>query len=339
MNQQTQEAPAQELRQIEMQHFNHPWFVAVWPGMGQIAISAGYYLMAKLGMHVFAEFSPRELFDVEHVEVEGGIIHQSRLPRSRCFVWRDPNQKHDIILFIGEAQPPGGKRAFCQALIQFAKSLGVERVYTFAAMATPMHPEHVSRVFAAATNEEILLELTGLGCKVLEEGHIGGLNGVVLGEAKEAGLPGACLLGEMPHIFSQLMFPGASLAVLKIFSALTGVTIDLDELIEQSDELGRKLGEILAQVEGRLQSARDANEVEPSEEFQPEQEQEEEVVEPEPIPENKLSFENERRIAQLFSEARADRSKSYELKQELDRLNVFHEYENQFLDLFQKPEE
>ena len=28
-----------------------PWLVAVWPGMGQVAISAGYYLMAKLGMH------------------------------------------------------------------------------------------------------------------------------------------------------------------------------------------------------------------------------------------------------------------------------------------------
>ena len=30
--------------------FNKPWLVAVWPGMGHVAISAGYYLMAKLGM-------------------------------------------------------------------------------------------------------------------------------------------------------------------------------------------------------------------------------------------------------------------------------------------------
>ncbi|MHB8900817.1 MAG: hypothetical protein ACYC6Y_18870 [Thermoguttaceae bacterium] len=27
---------------------NKPWMVAVWPGMGHVAISAGYYLMAKL---------------------------------------------------------------------------------------------------------------------------------------------------------------------------------------------------------------------------------------------------------------------------------------------------
>jgi hypothetical protein len=31
---------------------NQPWLVAVWPGMGHVAISAGYYLMAKLGMHL-----------------------------------------------------------------------------------------------------------------------------------------------------------------------------------------------------------------------------------------------------------------------------------------------
>ena len=35
---------------------NQPWMVAVWPGMGHVAISAGYYLMAKLGMHILAEF-------------------------------------------------------------------------------------------------------------------------------------------------------------------------------------------------------------------------------------------------------------------------------------------
>ncbi len=309
----------------EAQQLNKPWFVAVWPGMGQVAISAGYYLMAKLGMHVFAEFSPRELFDVEHVEVHEGLIRSARLPRSRCFLWRDPKQKHDIILFIGEAQPPSGKRAFCQALIDFAKRLGVERVFTFAAMATQMHPEHLSRVFGAATDAETLSELSPHGIKILDEGHISGLNGVVLGEAAEAGLHGACLLGEMPHIFAQLPFPGASLAVLKVFSALAGITIDLGELVEQADELGRKLGDVLAQVEGDLEGTRDSD-------------TDEETVEAEPIPEPALSLEEERRIDELFAQARADRSKAYELKQELDRLNVFSDYEDQFLDLFQKPE-
>src|SRR5438477_2958144 len=97
----------------------HPWLIAVWPGMGHIAISAGYFLLAKLEMHLVAEFSPRELFEVEHVEVKDGIIQIGRLPRSRFFVWRDPNEKHDIVIFLGEAQPPIGKYAFCHKLIDF----------------------------------------------------------------------------------------------------------------------------------------------------------------------------------------------------------------------------
>ena len=108
---------------------NSPWLVAVWPGMGQVAISAGYYLMAKLGMHLLAEFSAWELFDVEHVEVKDGLIRTGRLPQSRLFVWTDPQQKRDIIVFIGEAQPPSGKYPFCQRLIEYAPTRSAERRY------------------------------------------------------------------------------------------------------------------------------------------------------------------------------------------------------------------
>src|SRR5512135_1918707 len=113
---------------------NNPWLVAVWPGMGHVAVSAGYYLMAKLGMHLLAELPAQELFDIAHVEVRGGIIRPGRLPRCRFFAWRDPGGRHDLVVFIGEAQPPLGKYAFCRRLIAYARGLGVERVFTFAAM-------------------------------------------------------------------------------------------------------------------------------------------------------------------------------------------------------------
>ncbi len=116
-----------------------PLFVGVWPGMGHLAISAGYYLMAKLGMHMLGEFSAIELFDIDHVEVKAGLIHGGRMPRARLFAYDDPEGRQDLIVFIGEAQPPLGKFAFCRKLIETVKTLGVEQVYTFAAMATPMH--------------------------------------------------------------------------------------------------------------------------------------------------------------------------------------------------------
>ncbi len=300
---------------------NHPYLVAVWPGMGSVALSAGYYLLAKLQMHLIAEYEAHDLFDVDHVEVKEGIIQTGRRPRNRFFVWIDPARKHDLVVFLGEAQPPLGKYLLCRKLMDYAKELGVERVFTFAAMATQMHPEHRGRVFAAATDNEILDQLKRLELEVLEDGHIGGLNGVLLGAAVEGGLRGACLLGEMPHIFSQLPFPKASLAILEVFTTITGIEVDFDELAEQARVTEQQLGELLARIEKSIGS-----QAPPEEEGQA----------LEPAEEPQLSPANHERIETLFDQAEKDRSKAFELKQELDRLGVFKEYEDRFLDLFKK---
>ncbi|MCA9260937.1 MAG: PAC2 family protein, partial [Planctomycetales bacterium] len=102
-----------------------PWCVAVWPGMGQVAVSAGYYLVAKLEMHLRAEFSAEDLFDAEYVDVHDGVVHPGRLPRSRFFEWRDPSGLRDLVVFIGEAQPQHGKHAFCRRLVRYGRELGV----------------------------------------------------------------------------------------------------------------------------------------------------------------------------------------------------------------------
>lgn len=301
----------------------HPRLVAVWPGMGQVALNAGYYLLARLDMDVIAEFQSSELFDVDHVEVKAGIIQSGRRPRSRFFVWRDPAQQHDLVVFLGEAQPPIGKYAFCRQLMAYALELGVERVFTFAAMATQMHPLHRSRVFAAATDAEGLGELKRLELEVLEDGHIAGLNGVLLGAAAEMGLRGACLLGEMPHLFSALPCPKASLAILEAFTTITGIDLDFAELAEQARVTEQQLGELLARVEqeygGQFPGEEEGSSVEAM------------VTE-----EERLGPAERQRIERLFAQAAQDRARAFELKQELDRLGAFKEYEDRFLDLFKR---
>jgi proteasome assembly chaperone (PAC2) family protein len=289
--------------------------------MGHVALNAGVYLLAKLGMTLVAEFEASDLFDVDHVEVKEGIIQSVRRPRNRLFIWKDPKEKHDLVVFLGEAQPPIGKYAFCRQLIAHGRQLGIERVFTFAAMATQMHPEHRSRIFGAATDPDNLQELKRLELELLEDGHIGGLNGLLLGAAAESGLHGACLLGEMPHIFSQLPFPKASLAILEVFTAITGIDLDLGELSERAKVTDQQLGELLARVEqtyGQQQPAEEEAYGQPAAE------------------EERVSSADSQRIEGLFQQAAKDRSKAFELKQELDRLGVFKEYEDRFLDLFRK---
>ncbi len=306
---------------------HRPWLVAAWPGMGQVAVSAGYYLMAKLGMHLIAELPAEELFDVGHVEIKGGIIHPGKLPRSRFFAWHDPSGRHDLVVFIGEAQPPLGKYAFCRRLIEQARGFGIERVFTFAAMATQMHPSHDSRIFAAATDEESLVELRKQGLEILEDGQIGGLNGLLLGAAAEFGLRGSCLLGEMPHVFAQLPFPKAALAVLEVFNRMAGIRLDMTELAQQAQEMEQSLGKLLAQMEQAIGQSTG---------MQAEEEEEFPALAQEPAVAERVSAEDELRVEELFTRAEGDRSVAYELKRELDRLGIYPHYEDRFLDLFKK---
>lgn len=123
----------------------------------------------------------------------------------------------------------------------------------------------------------------------------------------------------MPHIFSQLPFPKASLAILEVFTKLAGITLDFNELAEQTRIMQEQLGGLLARVEQSMEAQLPQSE----EEFAAE------------VPEEKgLADTDKQRIEALFHEAQNDRAKAFELKQELDRLGVFKDYEDRLLDLF-----
>lgn len=301
--------------------------VAVWPGMGNVALTAGYYLMSKLQMLQIAEFAASELFDVEQVEVKDGIVPPAELPRSRFFVYRDPNGKQDIVVFIGEAQPPVGKYTFCHRLLDFAGTLGVKRLFTFAAMGTQMHPTDHCRVFGVSTDQTGVEELQRLEVEILKEGQITGLNGVLLAVGAERGLRGTGLLGEMPVYASQIVFPKASLSVLESFATLAGLNVEFTTLQEHAAAMEEKLSELLERMQQAMQEGADPSELS----FSLEGDEEEEPRKPSAPG---LSDTERQRVEQMFDKAKEDRSQAYRLKQELDRLGVFRQFEDRFLDLF-----
>lgn len=308
---------------MAMEKLRDPTLLAVWPGMGGVAITAGYYLMAKLGMHLLMEFPATDYFDLEQIEVKDGLIQSGKLPRSRMFLWKDPHGQNDVIVFIGEAQPPARGGAFCTRLIDCAKEMGVRRVFTFAAMATPMRPEHRSRIFGAAIDKASLATIRQHEVQILESGNINGLNGVLLAMAACSGMSGGCLLGGIPHVFAQIPFPKASLAVLEVFTEILGIELDFRELRSQATKVEHTLTDFLKRMEESLND--------------PQSEQDEGEVQEEP-PRPGPGARERRQVEELFTQAMDDRSRAYTLKQELDRLGLFHEYEDRFLDLFKEPE-
>ena len=319
-----------------------PWLIAAWPGMGNVAVGAAGYLIVKLDAKLVHELPSREMFDIPHVEVKQGVAKAGRLPRSMFFQWRNPGEGRDLLIFIGEAQPTVGGYSLCHRLLDYATQRGVKRLFTFAAMASQLHPADEPRVFGVTTDPSLLPQLKSLEVELLKEGQISGLNGTLLAAGAERRIPGICLMGELPYFAAGVPNPKASQAALEVFATMAGIDIDFTELQQQAKAVDEGLIKLLEKMQD---AARQQGEGGGDESFTVPEFAQPQSEEPESKPEtNNASKKKEpaldtptrRRIDAMFQAAHQDRSKAFQLKQELDRLRVFEQYEDRFLDLFKK---
>lgn len=314
---------------------NKPWLVAAWPGLGSVAIGAVAHLVNTLGMQSIEEIPGSAFFEIEHVEIQGGVVRVPRLAQTRVFAWKNPTGGRDLLVAAGETQPRTGGFAMSERILHIADRYGAERVVTFAALATQLHPLQDPGVHKAVTDPALLAELKTLDVPNLAEGQIGGLNGVFLAAALERAIPGICLLAEIPYFAAGVPSPKASAALLRVFSQMSGIELDLADLEHQGEAVAQGLLEMLERMK-RAQASEEGEEQRISEpsvgEEQPGEEEEEAPKK------DALPLEARRRIEELFEEARRDKSKAVRLKEELDRFGVFDRYEDRFLDLFRRAE-
>jgi uncharacterized protein len=314
-----------------------PWLVAAWPGMGNVAVGAAGYLVVKLHARLVHELHTRDLFEVPHIEVDKGLVQAGRMPRNMFFEWKSPNGGRPLLIFLGEAQPVVGGYGMCHKLLDVAAQHGVKRIITFAAMASQLHPSNQPRVFGVATEHNLLAQLKTHDVQILKEGQISGLNGVLLAAGAERNIPGTCLLGELPYFAAAVPNPKASQAVLEIFNAMAGLAIDLSDLKEQAKAVEQGLLELLEKLQQAAREQSDEEGFTLPEFAQPSTETGAEPSATE-SKEPAIDYATRRKIDTLFEAAHKDRSKAFRLKQELDRLGVFGQYEDRFLDLFKKAE-
>jgi hypothetical protein len=78
--------------------------------------------------------------------------------------------------------------------------------------------------------------------------QISGLNGLLLGVAKERDIDGICLLGEVPTYAARLQNPMAALAIINTLTKLIGISIDTNELEQLAGETRQKMKQIAAEV-------------------------------------------------------------------------------------------
>lgn len=315
-----------------------PWLIAAWPGMGSVALIAAGYLVHQLGAEPTDELPLGDWFDVNEVEVGGGLLAPIRVPRGVFHRLRNPGRGRDLVIFLSEAQPTHRRLAYGSALVDAAVRMDVERIVTFASLASGLHPSENPKVTGLATDASTLAELRKAEVEPIETGQIGGMNGLLLAVAASRGIGGMCFLAEIPFFAMNVPNPKAARAALSVFSVLAEVDVSLDALSVQAAMVDRALIDAMRKIEEQQDetSTEQASDAEGDAEDEIESEQKREAP-AEPAP-SKLDAAGRARIEQLFEVVRRNPSEAVKLKAELDRLGVFADYEGRFLDLFRRAE-
>jgi uncharacterized protein (TIGR00162 family) len=223
---------------------NDPIIVCGFPGAAFVGKFALDHLISELPAKPLAEiysdgFPPRVMLK------EDG---SASLVGCALNYWKTAEGR-DLILFTADAQPSTSELEYklSESVIEFAiREYKARELVTLGAYVTGAYSKD-PQVYAAATDLAYVSRIEQIGCTVMSDGEISGMNGLILGIAKINGISGCVLLGETAsHTFDG----NASEAVLKCLGMLTGVKVDLDKLRVRAREAQEVL-DVISSAEGQ----------------------------------------------------------------------------------------
>jgi proteasome assembly chaperone (PAC2) family protein len=225
-----------------------PNLVAAWPGIGNVAMIIVNYLKIKLPFKDLGYLDASYFFDPIGVTVRDNVVEEPSFPQSQFYYYKTPGKQPDLILFIGDDQPPAKSYELAHAILDVADRFEVDKVVTCAAAITRIHHTEPPKVWGVGTSHLISRDLAKYHLEYSRNLQIAGLNGLLLGVAKEREMDGVCFLGEVPQYASRVTNPMAALAVMKVLVKALGVTMDFAELAKMAVDAQERLKQVAAQA-------------------------------------------------------------------------------------------
>ncbi len=229
---------------------NSPDMLAAWPGISDVSLIVASYLQKKLDFKALGEIEASYFFDPIGVIARDNVVEAPQFPESKFYYWKNKGGGSDLILFISNDQPGSKAYELAGCVLDVGLSFHVRRVYTCAAALTRIHYTEQPRVWGVATNQQVAEELQKHDLVQRSALQIAGLNGLLLGVAKERDIEGICLLGEVPAHTSRIENPVAALAILKVLTRMLGIEIDTAELAETARETKEQIKQVTAMAMG-----------------------------------------------------------------------------------------
>jgi len=312
------------IKEILTPKVKDPIVFVAWPGMGEVAYKSVLFLKEVLNCKVFARLEANDFFKPAGITVDKGILGLPSMPAG-FFYFCKPKKGPDIIIFLGEAQPPlDCAQGLAKIIIRFLKKYKPQMLVSFAAKPDTIDHKTEPGVWITATHKDLLSKFNKFKLKTLQEGQVSGLNGLILGVAKKARIKGVCLLAEIPFYTVQIENPRASIGILKVLNGYFNLSLNLKPLLERCKFIEEEIDKLMSYLKGDTDTPPPLNQ------------EDIEKIKKDLSAYTKLPQSITEKIENLFKDAGKEIEKASELKEELDHWNVYKDYEDRFLDLFKK---
>ena len=211
-----------------------------FPDVGLVGVIAASHLISEL----------KDLEEVAYMDsklLPPLIVLHEGLPHSSIRIFGN----HDVLLAVSETAISADViYPIMHALIDWGKSKNVKMMISLSGIPTQERQDlQELKVFAAASKPEILKTVQDQGIEILKEGYMVGPQGLMLQRCAIIGLPAITLLAQC---FFNYPDPEAAAEVLKELAKITGIKVDVSQLLEKGEEIRLKARDVMKRTQQEL---------------------------------------------------------------------------------------
>jgi uncharacterized protein len=218
------------------------------PDVGLVGVLAVSHLVSSLKME--------EAGSIESELFPPLVVLHRGLPRSpmRIFV------KDSIAAIVSEtAVPSEAVHDLADAIVKWAHLKNAKMVISVGGMAVQNRQNiEKPKVFAALTNEG-LAKMLGDSAEVLQEGYMVGPYALILKKCFDFKISGITLLAQSFYNYPD---PEAAAAVLGSLEKITGVAVDVSELLQKGEEIRLRAKDIMRRTQEEMSKMSKSHEYE-----------------------------------------------------------------------------
>ncbi len=211
-----------------------------FPDVGLVGVIAASHLISEL----------KNLEEVAYMDsklLPPLIVLHEGLPHSPIRIFGN----NDVLLAVSEtAMPADTIYPIMNALIDWGKSKKVRMMVSLSGIPIQERQDvQELKVFAAASDSEMLKLVKEKGIEILNEGYMVGPQAIMLQSCARMRVPAITLLAQC---FLNYPDPEAAAEVLKGLANVTGIKIEISKLLEKGEEIRLRARDVMRRTQQEL---------------------------------------------------------------------------------------